>query len=91
MNYKGKIWPSVLFIGGVVVLIILALLSGCTSNERAKAFGGTQTITLAAGEKVINVTWKNADMWILVELPNGSKEFREYSNWGVMNGKVVFK
>lgn len=64
---------------------------GCTQNERAKAFGGTQTITLAQGEKVVNVTWKNADMWILVELPNGAKEFREYSNWGVMNGKVVFK
>lgn len=86
-----KIWPSIAYLLGVIALILLIVLSGCTQNERAKSFGGTQTITLAPGETLINVTWKESDMWVLVQLPSGQKEFREYSSFGIMNGKIVFK
>ena len=78
------------FIVAVVIFVSFAM-SGCTSNERAKSFGGTQTVTLAPGETLINVTWKDTDMWVLVQLPSGQKEFREYSSFGIMNGKIVFK
>lgn len=92
MSKNKSICPSVLFILGVIALILLtAIAPGCTKNERAKSFGGTQTITLAPGETLINVTWKNSDMWVLVQLPSGGKEFREYSSFGIMNGKIVFK
>ena len=89
---EPRIWPSVLFLGLVIGLIALAVFSsGCTPNTRARSFGGTETVVLAPGEKVLNITWKTADMWLLVELPDGSKEFREYSAWGIMNGKIIIK
>jgi len=88
---KSRLWPSILFIGLVIGLIVLALLSGCTSNERARSWGGTEVVALAQGERVINITWKGVDMWVLVELPDGGKEFREYSAWGMMNGKIIIR
>lgn len=81
--------------GAFLLMLPLSLATfgsaGCTQNDRARTFGGTQTITLAPGETLINVTWKNSDMWALVQLRDGSKEFREYSSFGVLNGKIVFK
>ena len=44
---------------------ILALAS-CTDNQRAKNYGGTYTIDLPKGEKLVNVTWKGeSDIWYL--------------------------
>ena len=39
--------------------------SGCTENIRAKQFGGSQTINLPASQKLLNVTWKDGDLWVL--------------------------
>ena len=73
----------------ILILIVLLLFAGCTQNERTRVFGGTQNMTLNQGEKLINATWKDTDLWLLVELPDGSKEFREYSTYGMMNGKIT--
>lgn len=49
----------------IITLIILGATS-CTDNQRAKSFGGTSTINLPAGEKLVTVTWKGeADIWYL--------------------------
>jgi hypothetical protein len=75
----------------------IVLLSSCTENERARSFGGTQTIDLPVKTKLVNVTWKEgATMWILTRpmRENETAEtltFSEKSNFGVMEGSVIFK
>lgn len=62
----------------------------------AKQFGGTMTVNIDPGQKLITVTWKNDDMWYLTrpmrddEAPE-KYSFREDSNFGVMEGKVILQ
>jgi hypothetical protein len=48
----------------VVATLALVMVS-CTDNQRAKSFGGTCSVELPAGEKLVNVTWKKFDLWYL--------------------------
>ena len=84
-------------------LLIVALVAGllptlfsCTENQRARQFGGTLTIELPPGEKLVMATWKEVDLFYLTEpMDSGytpkTKIFREDSSWGVMESTVVFK
>ena len=80
----------------ITMILGFILMTSCTENERAKNFGGTQTIELPAGEKLIEATWRGEQLWYLTrpmrkcEAPETFK-FREKSNWGVMEGDVIFK
>lgn len=52
------------------LLILIAIFStgyfaGCTENQKAKSFGGNAEIELPAGEKLVNATWKDDDLWYL--------------------------
>lgn len=78
----------------VLTAVIGLLFIGCTENVRARHFGGTETIQLEAGARVVNVTWKEgSDLWILTRQDAVVKpttyNFSEKSNWGVMQGKIV--
>ena len=81
------------------LLICLSALSlsvtSCTKNIRTKTFGGTMNITLPAGQKFINVTWKNAELWYLYRPmklgeTNEVYIFQEKSSFGALEGKVIF-
>lgn len=81
------------------LLICLAALSlsvtSCTQNARSKAFGGTMNITLPAGQKLINATWKEAQLWYLYRPmklgeTNETYTFQEKSSFGMLEGKVIF-
>jgi len=50
-----------------VIGIFILLQTACTENQRAKTFGGTQKIQMLPNEKLINMTWKNNNLWILSE------------------------
>ena len=70
-------------------------MTGCVENHFAKSFGGTLTIELPKGEKLIEATWKNDDIWYLTEPMDSAyiptkKILREKSAYGAMEGKVVF-
>lgn len=72
-------------------LIVVALMS-CTDNQRARNFGGTETIKLETNEEFINITWKQDNLWIIVKDKNTGKFYaREKSSFGVMQGKVVIE
>lgn len=79
------------------MIIILALLVGCTSNQRAQTLGGTQTITLPPGKQLVNITWKaNGSLWLLTkerprDIPPMFYEFKEDSSWGILEGTVIVK
>ncbi len=71
-------------------------LVSCTSNQMARVYGGNSTINLTPGEKLINITWKGADVWYLTRhmQPSDSVEtytFIEASNFGLMEGTVTIK
>lgn len=77
------------------IFIFLLVLISCTDNERARNFGGEETIKLESGMRLINATWKQNDLWFLVEpMPEGyapaTKVFHESSSYGVWQGTVIF-
>lgn len=84
-------WPLI-----ALALAACSAFVGCTQNERARRFGGTATIDLPAGRKLVNVTFKDADLWILTRQAKPGEtpevfEFIEDSNFGVMNGKIILR
>lgn len=41
---------------GLLFLTIITI--SCTKNQRARSFGGTETIKLLPNEEFVNITWK---------------------------------
>lgn len=75
-----------------VLLFSVIAFTSCTENQRAKNFGGTEEIQLNKNEIVLNVTWKETQMWICTkDTVTGITYFREKSNWGMMEGTVILK
>ena len=75
----------------MVAITLLALVS-CTDNQRARSFGGTETVKLEPNEKFINITWKQDNLWIIVQdTVTGNYYAREKSSFGVLQGKVVIE
>lgn len=75
-----------------IIALFTILITSCTQNERAKSFGGSEEITLKPNEKLINVTWKNSDIWILTEdTITHLSYFREKSSFGIWEGEIIIK
>ncbi len=81
-----------------IAIVCLASLVhvGCTANKRAKSHGGTMTLNLPPGEKLVSATWKDNNLWYLTrpmrkgESPETST-LHESSNLGIIEGSVIFK
>lgn len=79
-----------------VSLIILSIFmfSGCTDKTIAREWGGSTTLELPAGEKLIEITWKDANLWYLTrpmrddEFPE-TYTFQEDSEFGIFEGTVT--
>lgn len=83
------------FITFVLVLVAVVAFSSCTENLRTRKYGGTTTVDLDPGQKLVEVTWKEASLWYLTEpMEPGyepkTKVFQEDSRFGIMEGKVIF-
>ena len=83
---------------GMVAAACLAVgaLAGCTEQQRAKGLGGETTIELPKGKKLVMVTWKGAEIWLLTrDMREGdlieTYDFSEKSSWGLLEGKVTIK
>lgn len=79
----------------MVGLMLVLSLTGC-QQWTAKRAGGTASVDLAAGQKLINVTWKDNNLWILTRQmkQNESPEtytLTESSNLGILEGKVYLR
>lgn len=75
------------------MLALLPLIS-CTENSRAKNWGGSETIYLPKNRKLVNVTWKEDELWYLTapmskEDKPQTHKFQEKSSWGVMEGTIT--
>lgn len=92
-NYTKGSLGFILFI--VIGLIFCCTQISCTENARTKKWGGNMTINLEKDTKLINVTWKDSDIWVLTrsmrldETPETYK-FVEKSKFGVFEGEILF-
>ena len=80
----------------LILLVILAAVTGCTENVRAKHWGGTMTVAIPAGNKYVNASWKSdSSMWYAYrpmrqgETPE-TVTMKEEGNFGLVKGQVVF-
>ena len=78
----------------VILSAILFAFASCTQNERAKSFGGTANVNLEKGRKLVNITWKEDQMWYLTKPMDSTDvaetyKFQEESSWGMIEGTVV--
>ncbi len=77
-----------------LIMMSLICLTSC-EQQLAKSLGGTTTIKLQPGERLLECTWKGDEIWYLVEPMDSNyipktKEFKENSVMGVIEGKVIF-
>lgn len=77
----------------ITLAVILIVSTGCTSQERAKYYGGEYIFELPAGKKLVNVTWKEDTLWYLTrdakEGETAEKyEFKADSSYGIFEGTV---
>jgi hypothetical protein len=84
------------FLLAITAIAGVVHLSGCTEQQRAKNLGGSTTVTLPAGKKLVCVTWKEANLWYLTrDMRPDEKaetyEFKESSDYGVLQGAVTIK
>lgn len=78
-------------------IFAITLLASCTENSKARMWGGTETIQLEPGKRLVNITWKSsdktgADLWILTKQDTTKPStymFEEKSSFGIMEGKVI--
>ena len=84
-------------------LIVIGCLIGgflifhsCDNPKIARSFGGTVTINVDPGYKVTEATWKQNGLWYFIEpmeetYTPKTKYLKESSEYGMLEGKVVFK
>jgi hypothetical protein len=74
-----------------VIALVAISLASCTENSRVKNWGGEGTINLPKGQKLVNVTWKETQIWYLTRPMDSTDvaetyQFHEESSYGVMEG-----
>jgi hypothetical protein len=75
----------------VLTIFTLVCLASCTDNKNARTYGGSASVTLPKGEKLINVTWKETSLWYITRPMLSSDSavtytFKEKSSFGIMEG-----
>jgi hypothetical protein len=83
-------------IGSLLGIIIAIVIGIClwifSANYRTKNWGGKMDIKLPENTKLINASWKNADLWILIEdTTTHEMKMLENSTYGVFEGQITFK
>ncbi len=76
------------------LILIVALLGSCTENKRAKYYGGNAKISLPKGKKLVNITWKDEQLWYLTRTMLSTEQpdtlyFQVESSLGLVEGTVI--
>ena len=79
----------------ILALAILITIGFTSCNYCTRNFGCSTVIKLEPGEKLVEATWKENNIWYLVEpMEDGyvpkTKVFKESSNAGMLEGTVTF-
>jgi hypothetical protein len=75
----------------ILSLILGTMVVSCSENNRVKNWGGEGTINLPKGRKLVNVTWKESQIWYLTRPMTDNDvaetyQFHEESSWGMVEG-----
>ena len=78
----------------VLATVVMLAITGCTQNTVARQFGGELTIDLPENTKLLEVTWKDSDVWYLTRPMRDGEEaetyhFNESSELGLWDGTVI--
>jgi len=77
----------------LIILMVVMSIVGCTDNKMARQYGGTETIELPTGQRVMGVTWKETDVWVLTRVDTSIRPtrvvFQEKSSMGVFEGEII--
>lgn len=87
---------SIIILLPLLFIFSILIHHGCTQQQRIRVWGGKGSVSVLAGQKVINVTWKDKDdgnLWILTRPMRGNEKpetftFRESSSWGILEGTI---
>ena len=84
------------FIVLFVILCGVGLLRGCSAQGVARSWGGTYDVELEPNDKLMEVTWKDDELWILTKKMTDSDVAEEYSFYeksplGIIEGEVHLK
>ena len=76
----------------ILLTTMVLCLTGC--HETTRSFGGSMTVELPKGQKLEEITWKEADLWYLTrpmrEDENAETHtFQESTEFGVFEGTVT--
>ena len=79
-----------------IIAISVILFTSCTQNEIAKNYGGNLTVEIPKGQKLVNVTWKEDEVWYLTRPMDSTDKaetfiFQEKSSFGVWEGTIILK
>lgn len=86
-----------------LLITVVLLISGTAlgyifigGKNAARRFGMTTHIVVKADQKLINVTWKDSNLWILTRPMHFDEKaetykFTESSNLGLIEGKVLIE
>lgn len=82
-----------------IIFVLLAILLGsisCTDQRRVKKYGGSTTINVPQGKKLLTASWKEESIWLLyrdrtLDEKISSYTFKESSSWGIIEGTVFIK
>lgn len=80
----------------IALLILMLCLCSCNEQIMTRQLGGEMTIELPPGQELMEVTWKENDLFYLTrpmapDYVPVTKVFQESSSWGVMESTVYFK
>jgi hypothetical protein len=98
-------WPRILLSVLLTILLVgMALrIRDCDGRSRerflhrVRSWGVQLVVQVPPGRKLVNVGWKNGDLWVLTrpaaqgESSDQAWEMDEYSSWGIFGGHVVLQ
>jgi hypothetical protein len=101
MKFKeiNKVYVLPILTFFIVLTGLTFSLNGCTEESRTKKWGGSMTIELEPGRKLIDATWKDgSDIWYTTRkmLPNENADtihFHQHKGGMISltgNGEVIF-
>lgn len=76
--------------------LVLALVSlPACQNSVVRKVGGSMTVNIPCGQKLVTASWKQDDLWYLTRPMPLSEDpslltYQEKSLWGALEGQVIF-
>lgn len=78
----------------IAILLSVGIYAGIDNQAVTKTMSGTTTVTLEPNRKLVSLSWKDNNLWVLSrnmkprEAPN-VYHYDERSRFGVLEGRVI--